>query len=80
MLAAAHIIYIPGANGTDHIGRGAGAGRGAVLPRPQLSPPPCRGCAKVLADAHMGLQIYAAGTEGLMAQVAAAAHGGGPAA
>lgn len=68
MLAQSHIIYIPGPNGTD-MGdtlQALGAAQlhrapsfAATLPRLQ----------KVLADAHMGLRIYTAGTEGLMGQV-----------
>ena len=65
---ACHIVYIPGANGVDRAAelRALAAAQfaacptfGAALPRLQ----------KVFADAHMGLQIYAAGTEGLMGQV-----------
>ena len=68
MPSACHIIYIPGANGIDRAGElrafcpaqfAACPTFAAALPRLQ----------KVLADAHMGLQIYAAGTEGLMGQV-----------
>jgi dimethylamine monooxygenase subunit C len=67
-MASSHIIYIPGANGVDRAAalQALGAAQfvrcptfAAALPRLQ----------KVLADAHMGLQIYAAGTEGLMGQV-----------
>ena len=68
MLAHSQILYVPGPNGTD----GSDALRSlkaaqfhrsptfaALLPRLQ----------KVLADAHMGLQIYVAGTEGIIGQV-----------
>ena len=67
-VTAAHIIYIPGANGVNRAAelQALGAAQfqraptfAAALPRLQ----------KVLADARMGLQIYAAGTEGLMGQV-----------
>jgi dimethylamine monooxygenase subunit C len=50
-LAASHIMYAPGPNGTDE---------GEVL--------------KVLADAHMGMQVYLAGTEGLIGQCQTAAE------
>jgi hypothetical protein len=68
MLAKSHIIHVPGPNGEDPGDRlealGAaqlyrGPSFAAALPRLQ----------RVLADAHMGLRIYAAGTEGLMGQV-----------
>ncbi len=68
MLATSHIIYVPGPNGSDmtHDVQALGAAQfrrsptiAAALPRLQ----------KVLADAHMGLQVYAAGTEGLIGQV-----------
>ena len=67
-LATCHIIYSPGTNGVDRAAelRALGAAQfvrcptfAAALPRVQ----------KVLSDAHMGLQMYAAGTEGLMGQV-----------
>jgi hypothetical protein len=68
LLAAAQIIYMPGPNGTDLSDRlqaltparfHRSPSFAAALPRLQ----------KVLADAHMGLQIYAAGSEGLIGQV-----------
>ncbi len=68
VLATCHVIYVPGANGVDRSPalQALGAAQfvrsptfAAALPRLQ----------KVLAEAHMGLQIYAAGTEGLMGQV-----------
>jgi dimethylamine monooxygenase subunit C len=67
ILAKTHIIYMPGPNGTDLSDR-----LGALDPwsffrahdyataQPRLK--------KVLADAHMGLQVYLAGTEGLIGQ------------
>ena len=67
-LATCHIIYSPGTNGVDRAAELLALGAAqfvrcptfaAALPRVQ----------KVLSDAHMGLQIYAAGTEGLMGQV-----------
>lgn len=67
MLAKAHIIYMPGANGcdmTDAI-RALGAGQFRSCPSYGAAQSRLR---KVLADAHMGLQVYLAGTEGLIGQ------------
>jgi len=67
MLSQSHILYLPGPNGTDLTAdlRSLGAAQfhrspsfAACLPRLQ----------KVLADAHMGVQIYLAGSEGLIGQ------------
>ena len=67
MLAAMHIIYAPGPNGTDQadVLQALGAAQfyrsptiAAMLPR----------LARVLLDAHMGTQFYLTGTEGLMGQ------------
>ncbi len=68
LLAQTHVIYMPGPNGTDlsDAMQALGAAQfhrspsfDSALPRLQ----------KVLADAHMGLQIYLAGTEGLIGRV-----------
>ncbi|OYU39907.1 MAG: hypothetical protein CFE33_09925 [Pseudorhodobacter sp. PARRP1] len=74
--AAAHVIYIPGANGSDHTGALQALGVAQFHRAPSFAAALPR-LTKVLADAHMGMQIYAAGTEGLMAQVAAAAQAAG---
>ena len=68
MLASGHIIYVPGANGVDMAAalQVLGAAQYHRAPSFAAALPRLR---KVLADAHMGLQIYAAGTEGLMGQV-----------
>ena len=67
MLAHSHIIYMPGPNGTDLSSTLMALGAAqfhrspsfaAALPRLQ----------RVLSDAHMGLQIYLAGTESLIGQ------------
>ena len=67
ILAAAHVMYVPGPNGTDLSAamRALGAAQffraptvPALLPRLQ----------RVVADAHMGTQFYLAGTEGLIGQ------------
>lgn len=68
MLATCHIIYIPGANGVDRAAelQAMGAAQFARAPTFAAALPRLQ---KVLADAHMGMQIYATGTEGLMGQV-----------
>lgn len=67
MLAATQVIYVPGPDGDDHSAQlqalapaqfYRGPTFAAALPRLR----------KVLADAHMGLQVYLAGTEGLIGQ------------
>lgn len=67
LLARAQILYLPGADGVDQAAALAALGAaqfhrspsfGAMVPRLR----------KVLADAHMGLQVYLAGSEGLMGQ------------
>jgi predicted RNA-binding Zn-ribbon protein involved in translation (DUF1610 family) len=67
IMAKAHVIYIPKGTGTTYSEKLAALNPailhispsyGASVPRLQ----------RVLADAHMGLQIYLAGTEGLMGQ------------
>ena len=68
VLAATHIIYIPGANGVDRASELQALGAAQFLRAPTFATALPR-LQKVLADAHMGLQIYAAGTEGLMGQV-----------
>ena len=68
VLATTHIIYIPGANGVDRAAELQALGAAQFLRAPTFATALPR-LRKVLADAHMGLQIYAAGTEGLMGQV-----------
>jgi dimethylamine monooxygenase subunit C len=68
ILAATHIIYIPGANGVDRAFELQDLGAAQFLRAPTFATALPR-LQKVLADAHMGLQIYASGTEGLMGQV-----------
>ena len=67
MLALSHIIYIPGANGCDMSGavQALGSAQYRSCPSYAAALPRLR---KVLADAHMGLQVYLAGTEGLIGQ------------
>ena len=68
VLAVTHIIYVPGANGVDRAAELQALGPAQFLRAPTFAAALPR-LQKVLADAHMGLQIYAAGTEGLMGQV-----------
>lgn len=65
---ACHILYVPGANGVDRASELQALGAAQFLRAPTFATALPR-LQKVLADAHMGLQIYAAGTEGLMGQV-----------
>jgi predicted RNA-binding Zn-ribbon protein involved in translation (DUF1610 family) len=67
LFAKSHIIYIPKDSGDTYVDRlraaqpmilHVGPSYGASLPRIR----------RVLSDAHMGLQVYLAGTEGLMGQ------------
>lgn len=67
LFAKSHIIYIPKDTGDTHVDRlraaqpmilHVGPSYGASLQRIR----------RVLSDAHMGLQVYLAGTEGLMGQ------------
>lgn len=64
---AAHIIYIPKGTGETFVDK-LKAKSPAILhvaPSYEASVPRIR---RVLSDAHMGLQVYLAGTEGLMGQ------------
>lgn len=67
MLARTHIIYCPGPNGTDLSDQlGAlGAAQFHRAPSFDAALPRLR---RVLGAAHMGTQVYLAGTEGLMGQ------------
>lgn len=72
----AHIIYIPGANGCDMTANVQALGAAQFRSHPSFAAATSR-LAKALTDAHQGLQIYTAGTEGLMSQVAAMAQAAG---
>lgn len=74
--STSHIIYIPGVNGCDKSADLRALAVAQFYRAPSFAAAQSR-LAKVLADAHMGLQVYAAGTEGLMAQVAALAQTAG---
>ncbi|WP_283177258.1 dimethylamine monooxygenase subunit DmmA family protein [Gemmobacter sp. 24YEA27] len=63
-----HIVYIPGTNGTDLTTMVSELGAQVFHAAPSYASASQR-IRKVLGDAHMGLQLYAAGTEGLIGQV-----------
>lgn len=67
LIQGAHIIYIPKNTGETYVEklRALAPAQLYVGPSYEASVPRIR---RVLSDAHMGLQIYLAGTEGLMGQ------------
>jgi DNA-directed RNA polymerase subunit RPC12/RpoP len=67
MLAAAHLIYAPGPNGTDRSAMLDRLGAAQFFRAPTI-PALLPRLRRVLADAHMGTQFYLAGTEGLIGQ------------
>ncbi|MBN8291076.1 dimethylamine monooxygenase submit DmmA [Rhodobacter sp. NTK016B] len=70
LMAKAHILYIPRTTGqayTDRL-RALEPAQFYVGPSFDAALPRLR---RVLSDAHMGLQVYLAGTEGLMGRAAA---------
>lgn len=67
LLAKSHIMYMPGPNGTDLGARLEALGAAQYHRSPSFASAQSR-LKKVLNDAHMGLQIYLAGTEGLIGQ------------
>jgi dimethylamine monooxygenase subunit C len=67
MLAAMHIIYAPGPNGTDQSAALQALGAAQFYRAPTIAAMLPR-LARVLLDAHMGTQFYLAGTEGLIGQ------------
>ncbi len=62
LLARSHVIYMPGPFGTDHSAQLVALGAAQFHRSPSFGAAQPR-LKKVLADAHMGLQIYLAGTE-----------------
>lgn len=68
LLAQCHIIYMPGPGGEDLSSRLRDLGAAQFFRAPSFAAALPR-IRKVLTDAHMGLQIYLAGTEGLIGQV-----------
>lgn len=67
LLAVTQIIYMPGPTGIDRSARLQALGAAQFYRGPSFSAALPR-LRKVLADAHMGLQVYLAGTEGLIGQ------------
>ncbi len=68
MLSGTHIVYMPGPNGTDMSERLKTLGADVFFRAADYATAQPR-LKKLFADAHMGLQIYLAGTEGLIGQV-----------
>ncbi|MGB3146252.1 MAG: dimethylamine monooxygenase subunit DmmA family protein [Paracoccaceae bacterium] len=68
LLAQGHIIYMPGPNGTDMRDRLAALGADQFFCAPDFATAEPR-LKRVFSGAHMGMQIYLAGTEGLIGQV-----------
>lgn len=67
LLAAAHIMYCPGPNGTDLSKHLSALGAAQFFRAPTI-PAILPRLDRVLTDAHMGSQFYLAGTEGLIGQ------------
>jgi hypothetical protein len=67
LLAAAHVMYTPGPNGTDRTATLQSLGAAQFFRAPTI-PALLPRLQKVLVDAHMGTQFYLAGTEGLIGQ------------
>jgi len=67
MLAAMHILYTPGPNGTDLWAKVQGFGAAQSYRAPTI-PAMLPRLSKVVAEAYMGTQFYVTGTEGLMGQ------------
>ncbi|MDG1170159.1 MAG: dimethylamine monooxygenase subunit DmmA family protein [Sulfitobacter sp.] len=65
LMAKTHIIYLP--RGTDFAPKLRGLGAVQFYEGPSYAAAVSR-IRRVLQDAHMGLQVYLAGTEGLMGQ------------
>lgn len=66
-LAAAHVMYAPGPNGTDLTAKLEALGAAQFYRAPTI-PAMLPRLARVLSAAHMGTQFYLAGTEGLIGQ------------
>lgn len=67
LLAAAHVMYCPGPNGTDLTEKLRALGATQFFRAPTI-PAILPRLNRVLVDAHMGTQFYLAGTEGLCGQ------------
>ena len=72
MLPSGHIIYVPGPDGVDRATEVQALGAAQFHRAPSFASAEQR-LRKVLADARMGLQVYLAGTEGLIGQAQRAA-------
>lgn len=67
MLSKAHVMYCPGPDGTDHAARLEALGAAQYFRAPSI-PALLPRLVRVLTDAHMGTQVYLAGSEGLIGQ------------
>lgn len=67
ILAAAHVMYTPGPNGTDLTAKLEALGAAQFYRAPTI-PAMLPRLARVLSAAHMGTQFYLSGTEGLIGQ------------
>ncbi len=67
ILAAAHVMYCPGPNGTDLSGQLEALGAAQFFRAPTI-PALLPRLVRVLSDTHMGTQFYLAGTESLIGQ------------
>lgn len=67
LMPKAHVVYIPKDTGETFVARLKAAAPAQLYIGPSY-PASVSRLRKALADAHMGLQIYLAGTEGLMGQ------------
>ena len=68
LMAKSHIFYIPKTTGARYCAQLRALAPAQLYVGPSYAASVSR-LRKALADAHMGLQIYLAGTEGLMGQV-----------
>lgn len=67
MLAAAHVMYCPGPSGVDLAARLEALGAAQFFRAPSI-PALLPRLQRVLSAAHMGTQVYLAGSEGLIGQ------------
>jgi hypothetical protein len=67
MAGGSHLIYLPGPDGTDRTAELAALGLARFHRAPSFAAALPR-LRKILGDAHMGVQIYLAGSEGLIGQ------------
>ncbi|MBL9049331.1 MAG: hypothetical protein JNK19_04380 [Tabrizicola sp.] len=67
ILSAAHVMYVPGPNGTDKTSALEGLQASQFFRAPTI-PSLLPRLQRVLLDAHMGTQFYLAGTESLIGQ------------